>query len=210
LARLLKSFRFHACRIPKFLEINGSLLFDLPPAAGLVPEEKEDVLRRYQLTQLQRHYISKFREVDDNLFSALSFPQALTRQQLVEFCRVHVGGDRLYLSREMMLRACREWEELTGQPPSTCPVTFDADEIALHDTEAKSWEGRRDLFDSLGIPLLGWVHHEEFEEKVAMMRKLVNSVIDDAEDKDAVEEALRAWKLSESGPASLSGNLMSV
>jgi lysyl-tRNA synthetase class 2 len=42
------------------------------------------------------------------------------------------------------------------------------------------------------------------------MRKLVNSVIDDAEDKDAVKETLRAWKLSESGPASLSGHLMSV
>jgi lysyl-tRNA synthetase class 2 len=101
---------FHACRIPKFLKIkNRSLLFDLPPASGLVPEEKADVLRRYQLTQLQRHYISKFREVDDNLFSALSFPQALTRQQLVDFAGHTWEYDGLYMFREMMLRAFREW-----------------------------------------------------------------------------------------------------
>ncbi|KAJ0421406.1 phosphotransferase enzyme family protein [Aspergillus carlsbadensis] len=150
---------FHACRIPKFLNINND-------PAGLAPEEKEDIRRRYQITQLQRHYISKFRQFDDDIFSALSFPLALTRQQLIDFAGYTWDDDGLYMSREMVLRAEREWEELTGQPRSTCPVAFDADEIALHDAEGKNWDDYRDFFDAIGVPLDGWVHHEDFEEKL--------------------------------------------
>ncbi|GAT22169.1 phosphotransferase enzyme family protein [Aspergillus luchuensis] len=201
---------FHACRMPKFLRFQGSLLFDLPPATGLTPEEKEDNLRRYQLTQLQRLYISKFRDIDDDIFSAISFPQALTRQQLIDFSGYTWDDDGLFLFQEMMLRTWREWMELTGQPQSSCPVAFTVDELASHAAEEKSWEGRRELFDALGIPTDGWVHLEDFEAKVETMRNLVSSIIDSADDKDSVKEALRAWKLSDLGPASLSGNLMSI
>ncbi|KAE8153098.1 phosphotransferase enzyme family protein [Aspergillus avenaceus] len=201
---------FHACRIPKFLKIHGPLLFDLPPATGLTPQEKEETLRRYQLTQLQRLYVSKFCEVDNDVFSALSFPQALTRQQLIDFSGYTWDDDGMFMFREMMLRTWREWMELTGHPQSSCPVAFGADELASHVAEGKSWEGRRELFGALGVPLGGWVHLEDFEAKVETMRNLVSSVIDSTDDKDAVKDALRAWKLSESGPASLSGNLMDI
>ncbi|PYI35690.1 phosphotransferase enzyme family protein [Aspergillus indologenus CBS 114.80] len=201
---------FHACRIPKFLKVHEPLLFDLPPATGLTPQEKADNLQRYQLTQLQRLYITKFRETDDDVFSALSFPQALTRQQLIDFSGYTWEDDGLFLFREMMLRTWREWMELTGQPQSTCPVTFSADELASHVAEGKSWEDRRELFGALGVPLDGWVHPEDFEAKVETMRSLVSSVIDATDDKDGVKDALRAWKLSESGPGSLSGNLMDI
>ncbi|QVM05876.1 hypothetical protein D8B26_000583 [Coccidioides posadasii str. Silveira] len=201
---------FHACRIPKFLKIHGPLLFDLPSATGLTPQEKEENLRRYQLTQLHRLYISKFCEIDNDVFSALSFPQALTRQQLIDFSGYTWDDDGLFLFREMMLRTWREWMELTGQPQSSCPVTFGADELASHVAEGKSWEDHRDLFGALGVPSDGWVHLEDFEAKVETMRNLVSSVIDAAGDKDGVKDALRAWKLSESGPASLSGNLMDI
>lgn len=201
---------FHTCRIPKFLKIHGPFLFDLPPAAGLTPQEKEDNLQRYQLTQLQRLYISKFREIDNDVFSALSFPQALTRQQLIDFSGYTWDDDGLFPFREMMVRTRREWMELTGQPQSLCPVTFTADELASHVAEAKNWEDRKDLFDALGVPLDGWVHLEDFEAKVEAMRNLVSSVIDLADDKEAVKHALRAWKLSESGPASLSPYIHSL
>lgn len=201
---------FHACRMPKFLRFQGSLLLDLPPATGLTPEEKEDNLRRYQLTQLQRLYISRFRDIDDDIFSAISFPQALTRQQLIDFSGYTWDDDGLFLFQEMMLRTWREWMELTGQPQSSCPVAFTADELASHAAEEKSWEGRRELFDALGIPTDGWVHLEDFEAKVETMRNLVSSIIDSADDKDSVKEALRAWNLSDLGPASLSGNLLSI
>ncbi|PYH34307.1 phosphotransferase enzyme family protein [Aspergillus neoniger CBS 115656] len=180
----------HACRMPKFLRFQGSLLFDLPPATGLRPEEKEDNLRRYQLTQLQRLYISRFRDIDNDVFSAISFPQALTRQQLIDFSGYTWDDDGLFLFQEMMLRTWREWMGLTGQPQSSCPVAFTADELASHAAEEKSWE--------------------DFEAKVETMRNLVSSIIDSADDKDSVKEALRAWKLSDLGPASLSGNLMSI
>jgi lysyl-tRNA synthetase class 2 len=168
------------------------LLFDLPPAAGLAPQEKEEILRRYQLTQLQRHYISKFREDDGDVFPAASFPQALTRQQLVDFAAYTWGDDGLYLFREMMLRACREREGLTGQPQFTCPVKFDTHVIALHDAEGKSWKDCRDSFGAHGLPIDGWVHPEDFEEKLAIVRDLVSSAIDAADDKDAAREHIRS------------------
>ncbi|KAL3477205.1 kinase-like domain-containing protein [Aspergillus californicus] len=145
---------FHTSRIPKFLK------------------GKEEILRRYYLTQLQRLYISKFRKADNGVFSALS--------------------------------------ELTGQPQSSCPVAFTDDELASHAAEGKDWDDRRDLFKALDIPFDGWVHPEVFEAKVEIMRNLVSLVVDSAEDKDVAKDALRAWKLSESGPASLSGNLMDI
>ena len=201
---------FYACRIPKFLKINGPFLFDLPPAAGLTSEEKEDNLRRYQLTQLQGFYISKFREIDDDVFSALSFPHALTRQQLIDFAGYTWDDAGLFLLREMIHRTCDEWTELTGLPPSSFPVKPDAGELATHVAERKSWDDRQALFSALGIPLDGWVHPEDFEAKVEAMQDLVRSVIDSADDKDGAKRALRAWKVSESGPASLSGNLMDI
>ncbi|KAL4947114.1 phosphotransferase enzyme family protein [Aspergillus filifer] len=145
---------FHACRIPKFLKVHGPLLFDLPGH-----------LRRYQLTQLQKFYISKLRKIDNDVFSALSFPQALTRQQLIDF-------------------SAYTWHE---NPQSSCPVTSGIDELASHAAEEKSWEDLRD---------------------VETMRTLVSPVIDASDDKDGVRDALRACKLSDSGPASLSGNLI--
>lgn len=42
------------------------------------------------------------------------------------------------------------------------------------------------------------------------MRNLVSSILDATDDMDGVKDALRAWKLSHSGPASLSGNLMDI
>ncbi|RAK96935.1 phosphotransferase enzyme family protein [Aspergillus ibericus CBS 121593] len=201
---------FHACRIPKFLKINGPLLFDLPPATDLTSQEKAENLRRYQLTQLQRFYISKFREIDNDIFSALSFPQALTRQQLLDFAGHTWDDDGLFLLREMIHRTSREWTELTGLPQSSCPVRPDTDAVACHIAEAKSWEDRQALFGTLGIPLDGWLHPDEFEAKVEAMRDLVNSIIASADDKEGAKQALRAWKLSDSGPASLSGNLMEI
>ncbi|KEY83884.1 phosphotransferase enzyme [Aspergillus fumigatus] len=157
---------FHACRLPKFLNIHGPLLFDLPSATGLTPQEKEENLQRYQLTQLQRLYITKFCQIDNDVVSALSFPQALTRQQLIDFSGYTWEDDGLFLFREMMIRTWREWMEFTGQPQSSCPVTFGADELASHVAEGTSWEDRRELFSALGIPIGGWVHLEHFEAKV--------------------------------------------
>ncbi|KAH1450547.1 hypothetical protein KXX16_005464 [Aspergillus fumigatus] len=153
-------------RLPKFLNIHGPLLFDLPSATGLTPQEKEENLQRYQLTQLQRLYISKFCQIDNDVVSALSFPQALTRQQLIDFSGYTWEDDGLFLFREMMIRTWREWMEFTGQPQSSCPVTFGADELASHVAEGTSWEDRRELFSALGIPIGGWVHLEHFEAKV--------------------------------------------
>ncbi|PYI11943.1 phosphotransferase enzyme family protein [Aspergillus sclerotiicarbonarius CBS 121057] len=201
---------FYACRIPKFLKINGPFLFDLPPAAGLTSQEKAENLRRYQLTQLQRFYISKFQEIDNDVFSALSFPQALTRQQLIDFAGYTWDDDGLFLLREMIHRTSREWTVLTGLPQSSCSVRSDADAVASHIAEGKSWEDRQALFGALGIPLDGWVYPEDFEAKAEAMRDLVSSVVESADDKDGAKRALRAWKLSESGPASLSGNLMDI
>ncbi|KAM0090558.1 Phosphotransferase enzyme [Aspergillus fumigatus] len=153
-------------RLPKFLNIHGPLLFDLPSATGLTPQEKEENLQRYQLTQLQRLYISKFCQIDNDVVSALSFPQALSRQQLIDFSGYTWEDDGLFLFREMMIRTWREWMEFTGQPQSSCPVTFGADELASHVAEGTSWEDRRELFSALGIPIGGWVHLEHFEAKV--------------------------------------------
>ncbi|KAL3447716.1 hypothetical protein BJX65DRAFT_295552 [Aspergillus insuetus] len=159
---------FYGRRIPKFLKINGPLLFDLPPAAGLARKGKRRDFAEIPAYTAQRHYISKFRKLDDDVFSALSFPQASTRQQLLNFAGYTRDDDGLYLFREMMLRACREWEELTDQPQISHPVTFDI----------------------LGIPIDRWVHHEDFEEKMTIMRNLVDSIIEAADDKDGVKDAI--------------------
>ncbi|KAH1545133.1 hypothetical protein KXX57_004852 [Aspergillus fumigatus] len=113
-----------------------------------------------------RLYISKFCQIDNDVVSALSFPQALTRQQLIDFSGYTWEDDGLFLFREMMIRTWREWMEFTGQPQSSCPVTFGADELASHVAEGTSWEDRRELFSALGIPIGGWVHLEHFEAKV--------------------------------------------
>ncbi|KAE8356159.1 phosphotransferase enzyme family protein [Aspergillus coremiiformis] len=198
---------FHACRIPKLLKVHGPLLFDLPDATGLTQQEKEETLQRYQYTQLQKFYISKFQSTNVDVFYALTFPQGLTRQQLIDFAGFTWDEDGLFLLREMMHRVWNEWDDMTGQPQGSCPVTFHPDELASHIAEKRAWEGRRELFDALGIPIDGWVHPDEFEAKVEAMWNLVNLVVDCADDKDSARDALRAWKLSGPGPARLSGKV---
>ncbi|KAI9731010.1 MAG: hypothetical protein M1834_005471 [Cirrosporium novae-zelandiae] len=117
--------------------INGPLLFDLPPATGLTAQEKKENLLRYQLTQLQRFYISKFQNLDNGVFRALSDPHALTRQQLVDFAGSTWEDDGLFLFREMMHRTRRDWEEITGRPRCECPVSFSPDELSSHTAEGK-------------------------------------------------------------------------
>ncbi|KAH2315302.1 hypothetical protein KXV47_001911 [Aspergillus fumigatus] len=114
----------------------------------------------------ERRFMNAFRGPYNDVVSALSFPQALTRQQLIDFSGYTWEDDGLFLFREMMIRTWREWMEFTGQPQSSCPVTFGADELASHVAEGTSWEDRRELFSALGIPIGGWVHLEHFEAKV--------------------------------------------
>lgn len=78
------------------------------------------------------------------------------------------------------------------------------DQLELHAAEGKNWNARRDLFDTVGIPVDGWVHPEEFEAKAKAMLHLVNLIVDAADDEDSVKRALQAWKLSR--PISLSGS----
>ncbi|PGH23274.1 hypothetical protein AJ80_02690 [Polytolypa hystricis UAMH7299] len=93
---------FLACKIPKFLKVDGPPLFDLPPAAGLSAQEKKETLLKYQLTQLQRFYISKLKDLDSSIFRALSYPHAIIRQQFIDFAGSTWEDDGLFLFREMM------------------------------------------------------------------------------------------------------------
>jgi hypothetical protein len=199
---------FLTCKIPKFLRINGPLLFDLPPATGLTAREKKENLARYQLTRLQRFYVSKLHDLDEKGFRALSDPYTLTRQQLVDFAGSTWGDDGLFLLREMLHRTWRDWEEITGQRREDFPIAFSSDESLSQAEEGKSWNKYREFFNTLGIPMDGWVHPEAFESKVEIMRELAAAVIKSAENKEEAKAALRAWKLTESKDRSRPGDVM--
>lgn len=128
---------FLTCKIPRFLQFRGPLLFDLPPAAGLSAQEKEDNLLRYQLTQLQRFYFSRFSGLDDILSRSLAYPHAITRQQLVEFAGSTWEDEGLFFFREMMHQVWKNWNEITNQPSQPCPITFTPDELSSHDAEGR-------------------------------------------------------------------------
>jgi lysyl-tRNA synthetase class 2 len=201
---------FLTCRIPKFLRIDGPLLFDLPPAANLTIREKEENLARYQLTHLQKFYVSKLRHLDDKIFRALSYPHALTRQQLVDFAGSTWEDDGLFLLQEMLHRTWRDWKEITSHRREECPIAFSPEESLSQAEEGKRWNNYWDFFNILGVPMDGWVRLEDFETKVEMMRELAAAMIDSAEDKDVFKSALRAWRLTESRKGSRPGDVMVI
>jgi len=201
---------FLACRIPKFLRMNGPLLCDLPPATDLTAREKEENLARYQLTQLQRAYITKLRALNEKSFRALSDSYALDRQRLIDFAGSTWEDDGLFLLQEMLHRTWCEWEEITGQKREDCPITFSPEESLAQAEEGKSWNKFREVFSALGIPIDGWVHPEDFESKVETMRGLVAAVVQSAEDVEEAKAALRAWKLTESRSGSKPGDIMEI
>ncbi|PWY93880.1 hypothetical protein BO94DRAFT_563439 [Aspergillus sclerotioniger CBS 115572] len=199
---------YYACEVPRFLQIDITSSLNLILTARLTSQERKESRRRNPLTQLQEFYISKFQELDNDVFSALSFPQALTRQRLIHSAGYTWEDDGLIVFLELQQQARREWTELTGLPLSSCPVRSDENKEFPHCNDRNSLAGRRVVFHLLGIPRDGWVHRKDFEAKVEVMRNLAGSIIKSATDKDDAKRALRSWKLSESGPASLSGNQM--
>ncbi|KAI1938632.1 Phosphotransferase enzyme [Ophidiomyces ophidiicola] len=188
---------FVTTKIPKFLRFKGSALFDLPPAADLTETEKKETLLRYQLTQLQRFYFSKFQSLDSVVFHALSDPYASVRQQLINFAGSTWEDDGLFLFREMMHQTWQDWNGIVGQTDLLCSITFSSDEISSHAAEQKAWDDYKALFDSLDIPIDGWVHTQDFRVKAEILHNLVREVMDSADNKDEVQQALRAWKLSD-------------
>lgn len=201
---------FLACKIPKFLRFNGPLLFDLPPAAGLTAQEKKETLLRYQFTQLQRFYIFKFKGLDSSIFQSLSYPHAITRQQLINFAGSTWEDEGLFFLRAIMHQVWRNWDEITDEPDCKCPIMFSSDELSSHVAEGKVWDDYKGLFDSLGIPIDGWVHSEDFKAKAETMRNLVTEMLSPADNQQEVRRALRAWKLSNPGSTRLSTNVMDI
>jgi hypothetical protein len=202
---------FLTCGIPKFLRMDGPLLYDLPPATNLTAREKEETLARYQLTQLQMAYITKLRALDEKGFQAISDPYALDRQQLIDFAGSTWEDDGLFLLQEMLHRTWCGWEEITGQKREDCPISFSPEESLAHAEEGKSWNKFREVFNALGIPFDGWVHPEDFESKVETMRGVVAAVlVQSAENVEEAKAALRAWKLTESRAGSKPGDIMEI
>ncbi|KAL4914724.1 hypothetical protein BDW62DRAFT_204351 [Aspergillus aurantiobrunneus] len=144
---------------------------------------------RYMLTQLQHFYISQFQNADRDVFSSLSFPHALTPQQLIDFSAYTWDDDGLFLLRNMMKQASNEWSKLIGRPPAVCPYKVSEDyEARLH--EAQYWNGGSDLFAAFGIPIDGWVHPDEFETKVEAVRTLVQQMTDMSDDEEETKKGL--------------------
>ncbi|OAX77680.1 hypothetical protein ACJ72_08018 [Emergomyces africanus] len=201
---------FMNCKLPKFLRINGPLLFDLPPATGLTAEEKKETLLRYEHTQLQRFYISKFKNLDPHIFQAISYPHAIIRQQLIDFAGSTWEDDGLFFLRDMMHNVWRNWDEMTSKPNEKCPITFGPKEISSHIAEGEIWNNYKVFFDSLDIPLGGWVHPEDFKSKADVMRNLARELLDSADDRDEARQALKAWKLSDPNSTSLCSKVMDI
>jgi hypothetical protein len=201
---------FLTCKIPKFLRFSGPLLFDLPPAAGLTAEEKKEKLLRYQLTQLQSFYASKFKGLDSSIFRALSYPHAIVRQQLIDFAGSTWEDEGLFFFREMLHQACRDWGEITNQTQDRCPITFSSEELSSHVAERKVWCDYKELFDSLDIPTDGWVHSEDFKFKAETMQNLATEMLDSADNREEALHALRAWKLSDPESTHLSTKTMNL
>ncbi|KAK2810350.1 hypothetical protein FQN50_003081 [Emmonsiellopsis sp. PD_5] len=201
---------FLTCKIPKFLRLNGPLLFDLPPAAGLTAQEKKETLFRYQLTQLQSFYCSKFRDLDNGIFRAMSDEHAMTRQQLVDFAGSTWEDDGLLFFRETLRQVLADWNEIANGTDSNCPITLSSNELSSHAAERKVWDEYKALFDSLGIPIDGWVHLEDFESAADTMRKLVTEIIATAENQEAARRAMRAWKLTDQKSTVLSSRAMDI
>ncbi|KAK2760891.1 hypothetical protein FQN54_002131 [Arachnomyces sp. PD_36] len=201
---------FLNCKMPKFLKFNAPPLFDLPPAANLTTEEKRETLTRYQLTQLQTFYISKFKSLDSSILQALSYPHAIIRQQLIDFAGSTWEDEGLFFLREMMHQVWRDWSEITDQSGQKCPIEFESDELSSHVAEGKVWDDYKALFDSLGIPLDGWVHPEDFRPKAETMRKLVTEILDSVDDREDVRRALKAWKLSDPESTPISSSVMDI
>ncbi|RJE20676.1 hypothetical protein PHISCL_06997 [Aspergillus sclerotialis] len=183
--------------MPKFITFNDDPLFDLPPAAGLSAEEKKETFFKYQMTQLQIFYSSKLKKLDSSAFQALSDDYATTRRQLIEFASSTWKEDGLLFFREIIHEAWRDRAEITNKPKQECPITFTADELSAHSSEIQIWDEFKQQFDSLGIPLDGWVHSEDFNSKAEAMQTLVREILNSAADNEDVRLALRAWKLSD-------------
>ncbi|OJD21311.1 hypothetical protein ACJ73_07348 [Blastomyces percursus] len=196
--------------LPKFLRINGPLLFDLPPAASIAPEERKETLLRYEHTQLQKFYISRLKNLDPHIFQAISYPHAIIRQQLINFAGSTWEDDGLFFLREMMHNVWRDWNEITSSPNEKCPITFESNEISSHVAEGKFWDNYKAFFDSIDIPLDGWVHPEDFKSKAAVMQNLAKEMLDSAEDRNETRQALKAWKLSDPNSTSLCSKVMDI
>lgn len=200
---------FLTCKTPKFLRFNGPLFSDLPSVAGLTAQKKETLLR-YQLTQLQSFYCSKFRDLDHGIFRAISDTHAVTSQQLVDFAGSTWEDDGLLFFRETLRQVLSDWNEIASGTNSNCPLTLSSDELSSHAGERKVWDEHKALFDSLSIPIDGWVHLEDFQSAADMMQKLVTEIMATADNQEVVQCAIRAWKLIDPESTVLSSRAMDI
>ncbi|KAI2038307.1 Phosphotransferase enzyme [Ophidiomyces ophidiicola] len=187
---------FVQSKIPKFLRSQGPRLFDLPPAAGLTENEKQETFLRYQLSQLQGFYVSKFQYFDSDIFQTLSDPHATIRQQLIDFAGSTWEDDGLFIFKQMMHQVWQNWNELVGDADRPCPIAFSPHDISLHEVEKNAWDDYRELFSSLDIPIDGWVHSQDFRAKAETLQNLARETLASADNKDEVRQALNAWKLT--------------
>ncbi|KAM5474969.1 Phosphotransferase enzyme [Microsporum audouinii] len=201
---------FMAARIPKFLKFDGPMLFDLPSAANLTEMEKKETLLRYELTQLQGFYVSKFQNLGSSAYEALSYPYATIRQQLIDLAGFTWEDEGLFFFREMLHRIWHDWGEISNQPAHKCPIEFDPDELSSHAAEKKGWNDYKALFESLGISNDGWVHSEDFGMKAKAMRNLAMEILNSSEDREEARRALIAWKLSDPTSTHLSPKVVDV
>jgi hypothetical protein len=200
---------FLACKLPQFLQVNGPLLFDLPPQDGLTAEEKRANWTRFEYTQLQRLFLARLRKLDAVAFQAIAAPQALTKQQLVSFAGSSWDDDEgLFLLREILHRVYKNWNEF--EVGTSCPMRLSAEEHASQTNEGKKWNQFQDFFNSLGIPRNGWVHHDEFVSKSKILHHVVVALIESAEDAEEAKQAMRALKITSTSPNAQPGDIIDI
>ncbi|OJD19579.1 hypothetical protein AJ78_00436 [Emergomyces pasteurianus Ep9510] len=99
---------------------------------------------------------------------------------------------------------------MTSRRNEKCPIIFEPKEISLHIAEEEIWNNYKAFFDSLDIPLDGWVHLEDFKSKADIMRNLARELLDSADDRSEARQALRAWKLTDPNSTTLCSKVMDI
>lgn len=193
---------FYQCGVPKMVQHREPVSLDLSNCPKL-PDNYDDLdLDQKQYTdnilkseQLHQYYLRRTRSDNPRHWSALQLHDELRVYPVKAVQQVWDRNTVFYLRRALM-RLVENWERPCPNAGPPCPVSFNQEDIALHNLEAENREfvsAILNLFKTtFGLDPDGTVFPDKYDEIQKELERLKNSCLEAAESE---EERLSAEKL---------------
>ena len=157
----------HFCE-PEFLNIDFQHPGSDESEVFLRTLRQEERLAANEIVRLRDVYLKSIVDIHPPLDSALSVPFRETQSLLIAACGRSWEKRKGILSlRQGLINISRNWNKYRLPPP--CPISFSAEELAIHLEEGQGYNGNSDFIQTIihgiGMSPTGEVSAEEFDGK---------------------------------------------